>query len=87
MKHLKNRCKIWKHLKGLKIQTTLIQKWGQRGIIMFILKKIHKYKILIKLTKTAEFEMFFERGRDWQLVKILDSQNHQEGLPEAKLEE
>ena len=35
----------------------------------------------------AEFETFFERGRDWQLVKILDSQNHQEGLPEAKLEE
>ena len=37
--------------------------------------------------KTPEFETFFERGRDWQLVKILDSQNHQEGLPEAKLEE
>ena len=38
--------------------------------------------------ETPEFDMFFKRGRDWQLVKILDShQNHQEGLQEAKLEE
>ena len=34
--------------------------------------------------KTPEYDTFFERGRDWQLVKILDSQG---GSPEAKLEE
>ena len=51
------------------------------------LKKIQKEKILIKLMKPWNLRHFSKGGRDWQLVKILNSQNHQEGLPEAKLEE
>ena len=54
---------------------------------MFILKKTLKEKILIKLSKPWNLRHFSKGGRDWQLVKILNSQNHQEGLPEAKLEE
>ena len=54
---------------------------------MFVLKKTLKDKILIKLTKPRNLRRFSKGGRDWQLVKILDSQNHQEGLQEAKLEE
>ena len=63
------------------------QKWGQRGLIMFNFKKTRKYKILIMLTKPRSLTHFSKRGRDWQLVKTLDSQNHKEGLQEVKLEE
>ena len=53
---------------------------------MFILKKILKEKILSKLTKPRTLIRFSKGGRDWQLVKILNSLNNQGGSPEAKLE-
>ena len=84
MKHLKNRCTICKDLKMKKIQR---QKWGKKGLIMFVLKKTLKDKILIKLTKPRNMRRFSKGGRDWQLIKISNSQNHQGDLPEAKLDE
>ena len=54
---------------------------------MFILKKTLKEKILIKLSKPWNLRHFSKGGRDWQLIKISNSQNHQGDLPEAKLDE
>ena len=59
-----NRCTIWRDLKETKIQRTSRRKWGQRGLIMFSLKKPRKNKILIKLTKPQSLTRFSKGGRD-----------------------
>ena len=59
-----NRCTIWRDLKETKIQRTSRRKWGQRGLIMFSLKKPRKNKILIKLTKPQSLTHFSKGGRD-----------------------